>query len=91
MAPPASPRLHVPEGSVVTDPGVGGLGGRHKGVIVHELLRVAHQTVGHFGNLHTVSVQLDVQEGNLTERGEERLMRGLNKVAAHRSASLLLP
>lgn len=68
MAAPASPCLQVPEGSVITDPGVGGLCGRHKGVVFHELLCVAHQTVGHFRNFHTVSVQLDVQERNLMER-----------------------
>lgn len=68
MVPPASPCLQVPEGGVITDPGVGGLCGRQEGVIFHELLRVAHQTVGHFGNLHTVSVKLGVQEGNLMER-----------------------
>ncbi len=71
IVPAASPCLQVPEGSVITDPRVGGLYGRHEGVIFHELLRVAHQTVGHFGNLHAVSVKLRVQEGNLMERKGE--------------------
>lgn len=61
------PGLKVPEGSVVADPGVGGFSGRDKGVVLHELLRVAHQAVGHLGHLHAVSVQLDVQEGDLQQ------------------------
>lgn len=66
-----SPGLQVPEGSVIAEPGVGGFYSGHEGVVLHELLRVAHQTVGHFGNLHTVSVQLGVQEGDLMARKRE--------------------
>lgn len=68
MAPLVLPCLQVPEGSVIADPGVGGLCGGQKGVVFHKLVGVAYQTVGHFGDLHTVSIQLDVQEGDL--RGE---------------------
>lgn len=67
---PILPRLQVPEGSIVTDPGVGRFCGRDKGVVFHKLLRVAHQAVGHFGHLHAVPVQLGVQEGNLQKKEE---------------------
>ena len=67
-APKTSPGLQVPEGGVIADPGVGGLGEGHKGVVLLELLRVAHKAVSHLGHLETVPVQLHVKEGDLKER-----------------------
>lgn len=87
VASPASPCLHVPEGRIVTNPGVRGLHHWCKRVIFHELLRVGHQTVGHFGNFHAVPVQLGVQEGDLMGGREGREMRRLNKGTAHQSVS----
>lgn len=65
------PGLQVPEGRVVADPGVGRLRGRDKRVVFRELLRVANEAVGHLGDLHAVSVQLDVQEGDLQREDDE--------------------